>query len=178
MRRLAGPFVAPESGGEPSRRETRAARDADATVLTEARRESESLNDELATTRECLKDARAAAARPRDQIYRFRGVGGSKEKKVLSKEIRLRRQVEEARLDTNEQANIISAEDRVATLRDVMHEVSVLADSVQSAAIKLLSIETGVRTGTRPEIRTATSRRERQWIGGFTRGDAIDDSGR
>ena len=144
VRRLAEDS-SPESAASPyESRETRAARDADATVLTEARREIESLNDELATTRECLKDARAAAAAAETKFTDLEA-STLKEKKVLSKEIRaLRRQVEEARLDTNEQANIISAEDRVATLRDVMHEVNVLRGRVQECTYeKLLSIETG-----------------------------------
>lgn len=135
----------PESAASPyESRETRAAREVDASALTEARRELESLNDELATTRECLKDARAAAAAAETKFTDLEALT-LKEKKVLSKEIRsLRRQLEEARLDTNEQANIISAEDRVATLRDVMHEVNVLRGRVQECTYeKLLSIETG-----------------------------------
>lgn len=135
----------PESAVSPyESRETRAAREEDASALTEARREIESLSDELATTRECLKDARAAAAAAETKFTDLEALT-LKEKKVLSKEIRsLRRQLEEARLDTNEQANIISAEDRVATLRDVMHEVNVLRGRVQECTYeKLLSIETG-----------------------------------
>ena len=45
-------------------------------------------------------------------------------------------------MDKNEQANIISAEDRTAVLRDVMHEVSVLRNRVQECTYeKLLSVE-------------------------------------
>ena len=101
-----------------------------------------SLREELEATRECLKDARATAAAAEEKFSDFE-VTSRKEKKVLSKEIRsLRRQLEEAKLDKNEQANIISAEDRTAVLRDVMHEVSVLRNRVQECTYeKLLSVE-------------------------------------
>ena len=63
---------------------------------------------------------------------------------MLSKEIRsLRRQLEEASLDNNEQTNIISAEERAASLREVMREVSALRARVQECTYeKLLSVET------------------------------------
>ena len=111
--------------------------------LEKARAEVQSLSEELATTKECLKDARAAATAAQDKLNEVEATS-LKGRKVLSKEIRsLRRQLEEASLDKNEQTNIISAEERAASLREVMREVSALRARVQECTYeKLLSVET------------------------------------
>jgi len=138
----------PESEASPYEPRRRAIEEREAAVATAVEalnatnEEMRSLREELEATRECLKDARATAAAAEEKFSDFE-VTSRKEKKVLSKEIRsLRRQLEEAKLDQNEQANIISAEDRTAALRDVMHEVSVLRNRVQECTYeKLLSVE-------------------------------------
>ena len=106
------------------------------------------VEEELDATKECLKDARATAAAAEGKLVDVEAAS-RKEKKVLSKEIRaLRRQLEEAKLDKNERANIVSAEDRTAALRDVMHEVGVLRNRVQECTYeKLLSVEASSRHG-------------------------------
>ena len=138
----------PESEASPYEPRRRAIEESEAAAATAVdalnatNEEMRSLREELEATRECLKDARATAAAAEEKFSDFE-VTSRKEKKVLSKEIRsLRRQLEEAKLDKNEQANIISAEDRTAVLRDVMHEVSVLRNRVQECTYeKLLSVE-------------------------------------
>lgn len=113
-----------------------------AVELEAAKEEARLLSEELVTTRECLKDARAVALAAQVKLEELE-TQSLKEKKVLSKEVRsLRRQLEEARLDENELANIISAEERAAALREVMREVNALRSRVQECTYeKLLSLE-------------------------------------
>lgn len=110
-------------------------------MLEEMRAEMGALRDELETTRECLNDARATTCAAETKFKELEA-RTHKEKKVLSKEIRsLRKQLEAAQIDSNEQANIISAEERTAALSEIMHEVSVLRSRVHECTYEKLISE-------------------------------------
>jgi len=113
-------------------------------MLEELRAEMAALRDELKTTHECLNDARATTCAAESKFKELEA-RTHKEKKVLSKEIRsLRKQLEAAQIDSNEQANIISAEERTAALGEIMHEVSVLRSRVHECTYeKLISEDSG-----------------------------------
>ena len=135
-----------------------------ASALTNAREEIEALKRELATTQECLNDARATASAANVKVKTLES-SSLKEKKILSKEIRsLRKQLESARVDENERTNIITAEERTAKLNEVMHEVSVLRSRVQECTYeKLLSEEAsgphGVAAGDPNELLSVSDNR-------------------
>lgn len=110
-------------------------------AVTRARADIGTLEEELRATRECLHDARALATAA-DAKTKATEATALKEKKILSKEIRsLRKQLERALVDENEQANIVSAKERAAALNAVLREASALRSRVQDCTYERLLME-------------------------------------